>query len=272
MADYGVRVEEKDGVGVVVLDRPEKRNAMDETMWSSLEEAAKKLAARPPRAVVVTGAGDRAFCAGMDVNPENPQVSGLIKAMEKHDPAPVRKLIDRLSAAVRSLVSLPVPVIAAINGDAHGGGAELAVQCDLRVMDARAKIRFSEVRLGLMPDWGGVPALARLAGTSVAADLILTARAVDAAEALSLGLVNRVSEPGDALAHALCLAREIARNGPLAVRHALSVIRRIPDLSLQQALDLEAQTASELIAAGECAHGVAAFLEKKEPVFPEPED
>ncbi len=268
MDDYGIRLILTDGVAVVTLDRPARRNAMDQRMWSGLSEAAGTLAARPPRAVVVTGAGT-AFCAGMDVNPDNPQVAGLLEAVQGHDPAPVRRLIDELARTVRALVGLPVPVIAAVNGLAYGGGAELAVSCDLRVLDPSAVIRFSEVRLGLMPDWGGGVALTRLAGPSAAADLILTARPVPAPEALALGLANRVSAPGKALEEALDLARAMAKNGPRAVRHALSVIRATPDLPLDQALDLEAREASDLIASGECVHGISAFFEKKEPEFPD---
>ncbi|MBU2489318.1 MAG: enoyl-CoA hydratase/isomerase family protein [Proteobacteria bacterium] len=271
MEDYGIRLSLQDGVAVVTLDRPARRNAFDQKMWSDLVEVGKRLAARLPRAVVVTGAGDRAFCAGMDVNPDNPQVAGILNAVRDHDPGPVRGLLDQLAGAVRALVDLPVPVIAALNGPAYGGGAELAVSCDFRVLDPGALIRFSEVRLGLMPDWGGGVALTRLAGPSVAADLILTARSVDAHEALALGLANRVSEPGKALEEALNLARAIAANGPRAVRHALSVIRKTPDLTLEEALDLEAREAAELIASGECVHGIGAFFEKKEPEFPDPE-
>ena len=166
---------------------------------------------------------------------------------------------------------LPVPIIAAINGLAYGGGAEIATRCDLRVMDADALICFSEVRLGLMPDHGGVVGLTRLLGASRAADLILTARKVGAEEALQMGLINRISPPGKALEDARELARAIAENGPRAVRHALKVIRRTVDISTMDALELETEEAVTLIAGGECIHGITAFLSKIKPVFPEPE-
>ena len=217
--------------------------------------------------VVVTGAGPAAFCAGMDVNPDNPQISRMAHALATKDPVPVKRLIHRIRGTIDRLAALPVPVVAAINGDAHGGGAELAVRCDLRVMDPDAVIRFSEVRLGLMPDWGGGAALTRLVGPSRAADLILTARPVRSAEALDLGLVNRISPPGEALAAAMALAELMAANGPKAVRHALHLIRKAPDLSLAEALDLETEQAVALIATGECLQGIGAFLEKKTPEF-----
>ena len=178
-------------------------------------------------------------------------------------------MIQRIRNAVDAFIELPVPIIAAINGLAYGGGAELATRCDLRVMDPSSLICFSEVRLGLMPDWGGTPCLTELVGSAVASDLILTARTVNADEALKIGLANRVSDKGRSAEQALNLAGQIAENGPRAVRHALSVIRESRDLPLQKALELEAQTAAKLIATGEFMHGVTAFMEKKPPRFPD---
>jgi len=268
MSAYGISMNYKDKVAVVVFNRPERRNAFDETMWRDLEHVTAELAHNLPRAVVVSGAG-KAFCAGFDVNPDNPQVSSLIGAVERKERAPVEALISRLQTAVDGLVSLPVPVIAALNGDAFGGGAELASRCDLRIMDPGARICFSEARLGLMPDWGGGPGLAKLIGASAAADLILTGRRIGAEEALRLGLINRVSGSGQALEEAIDLAGTIAKNGPRAVRHALAVIRRVRELPMRQALDLERGEAVELIVSGECMLGITAFLSKQEAVFPD---
>jgi enoyl-CoA hydratase/carnithine racemase len=205
----------------------------------------------------------------MDVNPGNPQIARVMDAVFRKERGPVAQLIGALRRVMDRLFSLPVPIIAALNGSAHGGGAEMAVRCDLRVMDPAAVVRFSEVRLGLMPDWGGGVALTRLVGAGQAGDLILTARAVTAPEALQLGLVNRVSAPGAALAEAMAVAGSIAANGPRAVRSALAVIRRTHDLPLDQALSFEAEQAVSLIAAGECLHGIGAFLSKKPPEFPD---
>jgi enoyl-CoA hydratase len=270
MSDYGVRVDytgTEGRVAVLTLDRPDKRNAFDETMWSSLEKAVAKLRDRLPRAVVVTGAGDKAFCAGFDVSPDNPQVARLITALNDKDRKPIEALISRIRTGVDGLVSLPVPIIAAINGLAFGGGAELSVRCDIRVMDPDAVISFSEVRLGLMPDWGGGVALARLVGPARAAELVLSGKRVGAQEAFVIGLVNRVSEKGSALDLALGIAGEIAKNGPRAVREALSVIRRTPDMSVAEALDFESERAVALIESGECIEGIGAFLGKREPEF-----
>jgi len=137
-----------------------------------------------PRVIILTGAGEKAFCAGFDMNPGNPLLTPLLTSAETHDKGPAYELIHRIRTSTDSLVLLPVPIIAAINGLAYGGGAEIASRCDLRVMDPHAVFCFSEVRLGLMPDHGGVEGLTKFVGASRAADLILTARKVDAQEAL----------------------------------------------------------------------------------------
>jgi enoyl-CoA hydratase/carnithine racemase len=271
MPGYGIRLEHEERIAVVTMDRPGRQNSFDEHMWDSMEETVSALRADLPRAVVLTGAGDRAFSAGFDVNPENPQVTRLIDAVQGHEKGPAMELILRIRRITDSLVQLPVPVIAAINGLAYGGGAEIASRCDLRVMDPAAVICFSEVKLGLMPDHGGVVGLTRLIAPSRAADLILTGRKVGAAEALELGLVSRISQPGKALGEAKDLAHAIAANGPLAVRHALSVIRRTPDLPYAQALEFETEVAAALVASGECMHGITAFLNRQQPEFPDPE-
>ena len=272
MASAGVRLERRQRVAIIVLDRPERRNTFDVRMWQALDAALAALEADLPFAVVVTGAGEGAFCAGMDVNPDNPQIRAVGEAVLKKELAPVAALIGEIRRVTDRMAALPVPILAAVNGLAYGGGAELAMRCDLRVMDPAAEICFSEVRLGLMPDWGGGVALTRLVGPGIAAELILTARPVGAGEALHLGLVNRVSAPGGALAEALDMAGAIAANGPRAVRSALAVIRRTPDLSEADALTLEAQKAVALIVSGECVHGIDAFLSRRLPDFPMPED
>ena len=270
--DGQVRVERAGSVAVVVLDRPERRNALSRAMWQGLDRAVDELERALPRVVILTGGGDKAFSAGMDVNPDNPDSALLMQAMQERDRESVARLLGELRRVADRLFALPVPIVAAINGVAFGGGAELAVRADLRVMDATATISFSETKLGLMPDWGGGVALTRLIGPARAADLILTARRVGAEEALALGVVNRVCPEGGALAAAKELAEAIAANGPRAVRGALAMIRVTPDLSEQAALALELDRASTLIASGECVFGITAFFSRTKPSFPEPDD
>lgn len=266
MSEGTVQVEVRGHVAVITLDRPERKNALGHAMWAGLGRAADELHARTPRAVVLTGAGE-SFCAGMDVNPDNPQVAKLVGAVAGRDAAPGRAMLLELHGVLDRLFSLPVPIVAALGGLAYGGGAEIATRCDLRVADPRATICFSEVRLGLMPDLGGGVALARLLGPGRAADLILTARKVGADEALALGLVNRVSAPGASLADAVALADTIAGNGPRAVRAALAVIRGATDLSWPDAVAGELEAAAALIASGECQVGIGAFLGRSTPQF-----
>jgi enoyl-CoA hydratase/carnithine racemase len=269
MTDGTVTLSRDGHLAVLTLDRPERRNAIGEAMWLALDERIAELEAAPPRVVVLTGAGDRAFCAGQDLGLDNPQVEGLMTAVQNHDEAPVARFLERERRVVDRLFALPVPIIAAVNGVAYGGGAELATRCDLRVFDPAAVVCFSEVVLGLMPDWGGGVALARLLGPGRAADLVLTARRVAAPEALALGLANRVSAAGNALGESVELGRAIAKNGPRAVRSALEVLRQTPALSHEDALALELRRAITLIASGECGYGIPAFMSRSEPEFPD---
>ncbi|MBW1898669.1 MAG: enoyl-CoA hydratase/isomerase family protein [Deltaproteobacteria bacterium] len=266
MSSSLVRLEIENNIAVVTLDRPERLNAFNEAMFSDLENVTFELKQKPPRVAILTGAGDKAFGAGFDVNPDNP-LNHLTEATSDDDETPAAKIVHRVRRAIDGFVSLPVPLIVALNGLAYGGAAETAVRCDLRVMDPRAIICFSETRLGLMPDFGGGPSLVRLIGASRAADLILTTREVGAEEALSIGLINRISQPGQALDEAKAMAKKIVQNGPLATRYALSVIRHCQDLTLSDALAFEAKKAISLIATGESIHGVTAFLEKRKPDF-----
>lgn len=270
MTTEGIRLERRGHAALVILDRPSRLNAFNTMMFDALRRVAGELKQTLPRAVVVTGSSDRAFCAGFDVNPDNPLVVKLYEAMGKKDRQGIIDGMKVVRDAVDAFVSLPVPIIAAVNGLAYGGGAELASRCDMRVMDPNAVICLSEVRLGLMPDWGGGAALAHLLGPAQAADLILSARKVKADEALQLGLVNRVSEAGRCLDDALALAEAISQNGPQAVRHALAVIRQSRNMSLDQSLALEMEQAVALVESGECVHGITAFLEKRKPEFPNP--
>lgn len=264
-----ILLERKGHVAVLTINRPERKNAFNEALFNRLGVIAQELKARPPRAVVISGAGETSFSAGFDVNPDNPMLDSIIKTMTSGETGPAKQLIRAIRKTVDDFISVPVPLIAALNGSAYGGGAELAVRCDLRVMDPGAVICFSELRLGLMPDWGGGAALARLIGPSRAADLILTARKVGAPEAFALGVVNRISQKGCALGEALSLAETIAENGPRAVWNALALLRENQNIPYSAMLDKEEELAAALISSGECIHGVGAFLEKKKPIFPD---
>ena len=266
-----VLLEREGSIAVITFNRPEKHNTFNKAFWDDLNACLDNLQSKLPRAVIVTGAGDRAFSAGFDVSPENPQVSSLVDSVMKGVRPPVEELIRLIRTTVDRLVSLPVPVIAAVNGLAYGGGAELAVRCDLRVADPGAVFSFSEVRLGLMPDQGGTVGLQRLVGRSRAIELILSGKKVGAAEAREIGLVNQVSAPGRSLDGARALAGTISANGPRAVRASLAVLRSVGELPETEALELESRHAVDLILSKECIDGITAFLSGKPPEFRDPE-
>jgi len=269
MTAEGIILERKGHIALVTINRPSRLNAFNAFMFAELERVTEELKDNLPRVIIITGAGDKAFSAGFDVNPDNPLVVEMYDAIGKKDR---QGLVDGMKVvrdAVDAFIALPVPIIAAINGLAYGGGAELSIRCDMRIMDKNAVICLSEVRLGLMPDWGGGAALAHLIGSSRAADLILSARKVSAGETLHLGLANRVSDSGCCLDEAIELAEAISKNGPRAVRHALKVIRQSRNLSLDDALALELVEAVNLVESEECVHGITAFLEKRAADFPD---
>jgi len=261
-----VRIERRpDGIAVLTLDRPRRKNALDDRMWFGLGSAADALERETPRVLVVHGAGG-AFCAGMDVNPANPLIGRFLEALESGSVEAVREHLGLARGIFDRLAALPCPKVAAIEGAAFGGGAELALCCDLRVAAESARIAFSEARLGLMADVGGSVRLTRLVGPARAADLLLTTRVVPPPEALAMGLVNRLAAEGGALDAALALAAEIAASGPLAVRAALRVVRATAaGESDAVAFERELDEASRLIVAGEVLEGVAAFMEKRKP-------
>jgi len=268
MADT-ISLKREGYIALVTLDREHKKNAFDAHMFKALKIVTQELKTDLPRAVVLTGAGEQAFSAGFDVGLDNPMTARLFNAVNTGDEEMAMEVIQEFRQIVDDFVNLPIPIIAGVNGLAYGGGAELAVRCDMRIMDESAGICFSEVRLGLMPDWGGGAYLSKLVGTAAASDLILTARVVGAKEAKALGLVNQVSEKGCCLHQAMELAGRISRNGPKAVQQALAVIRESRELPMSQALVSEARAAARLIVSGECIHGITAFMEKKPPEFPD---
>lgn len=261
-----VVLERREQVAVVRLQRPDRRNALDRPMWDALEQVLASLHGDPARAVVLTGEG-QAFCAGHDVTPENPLTAAMMGGAMSGDPAPVRQTLERLNGILQRLERLPMPTIAAINGPAHGGGVELALRCDFRVLDEGATLCMPETRLGLMPDLGGTTRLVRLAGRPVALDLILTGRDVRADEALSLGLVNRLAPAGHALDAALDLAALVAQNGPRAVREVKAAARAMEDLSA--ATDIEREAAVRCILSGEAGEGLQAWAQRRPAQFPD---
>jgi enoyl-CoA hydratase/carnithine racemase len=208
------------------------------------------------RCVVVTGTGDRAFCAGSDVK-EFASLRGRV--------GEGKLLLEK--AVYRRLARLPVPTIAAIQADALGGGLELALCCDLRIADERSKLGLPEVRLGVMPGSGGTQRLPRVIGIAKAKELILTGEIISAAEAAEIGLLNRVAPEGRALGETMEMAETIAARGPIAVREAKRALDMAGDMTLDEGLAYELDASERIFASEDMVKGAEAFFEKRDPRF-----
>lgn len=253
----------QDGVLLLTLERPDRRNALDIAMWHSLRDLARGTDSAV-RAVVITGAAGH-FSAGMDLSPDNPLVARVAPAFVAGDDTVARAVLRELKDCLAAVAEIPCPTFAAIEGACVGGGFEIALACDVRIAARDASIGLTETRVGMIPDIGGCARLTRLVGPGRATDLITTGRRVDGAEAARLGMVERVVEPGEALAQALGAARDVCAGAPEATRLALGVIRMAPDLGLDEALALETQAGVLALTSGEPREGVAAFREKRAP-------
>jgi enoyl-CoA hydratase len=251
-----VTLDRRDRVAILTLERPEALNVLSSQMLADLEARLDELEGDAGTgAIVLTGAGERAFSAGADVT--GMRDAGPLDAAALS--ARGHRLADRLEAS-------PVPVIAAINGFCLGGGCELALACDVRVASSAARIGLPEVTLGIIPGWGGTQRLTRLVGPGLASEMILSGRPVPADVALRHGLVTRVLEPAELLDDALALAAEIAARPPLAVAAAKRLIARAAG-DLGPGLAHERDAFALTFATADKAEGVAAFLDKREPRF-----
>ena len=245
-----------DAITTITLNRPEKLNAFAGTMREDLLAA---LRAAAGRVVVITGAG-RAFCAGGDV--EN-----MARLQKARDVDAFRRLLDAGAAIVTQIAAMPQPVIASINGVAAGAGCNLALACDYRIASDQAKLGETFVRIGIHPDWGGTWTLPRLVGTSRAAEIMMTGRMVDAAEALAIGMVDRVVAAADLAAETETLARAIADGPPIAIEGIKRALAASRTNDLRAQLDLETEHQLRAFASDDATERMAAFLDKRKPEF-----
>jgi enoyl-CoA hydratase len=252
--------EVRDNVAIVTLNRPDRMNTLGGSMKPDLARAFFEYARADDRvrAVLVTGAGDRAFCAGADIKERaGNQVTGtdyFVAQKATHD-------------LFRNIEEFEKPVIAALNGVALGGGLEIALCCDIRIASDTARVGLPEIKLGVIPAAGGTQRLPRLIGEARAKELILTADLVDAETALRLGIVSRVVPQADLIATALALAQRIAEHPPLAVRFAKRAINRGMQTDLDSGLEYERYAAAMIIDSEDRKEGMRAFVEKRKPVF-----
>jgi enoyl-CoA hydratase/carnithine racemase len=252
-----LRVDRAGEVAWLTLDRPEAANALSKALVAELRGALGALAREEElRAVVVTGAGDKAFCAGADLKER--------RAMSLDE---TRGFLDELGGVLGALEAFPRPVIAALNGVALGGGLELALCCDLRVAADHAAVGLSEVKLGIIPGAGGTQRLARLCGVAAAKEMILTGRRVDARRAHELGLVSAVVPAAGLRAEAERLAAELLEAGPLALSEAKRAIDEGFGRPLAEGLAIERAAYERVLASEDRDEGLAAFADKRKPRY-----
>lgn len=256
-----IRFEVEEGIGVLTINRPEKLNALNnqtmreiETIVDAIEQ--NRDPARDLRALIITGAGDKAFVAGADIMELNQltPVEGYEYTIRN------QRVLDRLEV-------LPIPVIAAINGYALGGGCELALACHIRIACPEARLGQPEVKLGLIPGYGGTQRLTRIIGKGRALEWVLTGAHYPAEEAYRIGLINRIVPRESLLEEAKNIARQIIANGPIAVALAIRAIHEGSMMPLKEALRHEAALFALVTATEDMKEGTKAFLEKRPPQF-----
>jgi enoyl-CoA hydratase/carnithine racemase len=249
-----LRLEREESFAVITLDRP-PANAISEQLVRDLAAA---LAAvehdESVRAVILTGAGDRIFCAGADLGSA---FSG----------ADIAAFIRYGQGVLRRIERFPKPVIAAMNGHALGGGCEIAMACHLRLLKETARMGQTESNLGLVPGFGGTQRMPRLIGRTKALEFIMLGTQVPAAECLALGLVNRLSKDGETLADAKALARQIAKRPPIATRLLIEAVDDGLEEPIDKALEIEARAFLHTLRTEDAAEGIQAFFAKRDPEF-----
>jgi enoyl-CoA hydratase len=248
----------RDGaVATVILDRPEKLNALDATMLDELEAVFSELRADlATRAVILTGAGEKAFVAGAD-----------IAELARQTPVTGKQTARRGQTLFRAIELFPKPVVAAVNGFALGGGCELALACHVRLASENAQFGLPEVSLGIIPGYGGTQRLARVAGPAVAREWILTGDQFSAEEAHRVGVINRLFAPPELRAGTMKLVETILSRGPVAVRFAIEAINRGSNIPQREGEILECDLFGLAASTEDMREGMAAFVEKRKPNF-----
>ena len=251
--------EISDHIAVLIINRPEALNAMNDKLLAYLETALQScIVDDNVGVVIITGAGDKAFVAGAD-----------IKKMQSMGPEDALAFGQSGQHMTLTIENSPKPVIAAVNGFALGGGCEISMACHIRVASESAFFGQPEVLLGILPGWGGTQRLPRLVGPGVANEIITTGRMVTALEAKSIGLVNYVVAPNELMDKCFIIAKQILKNGPEAVAQSLHCIRKGAGVSREEGLAIEVENFSKLFGTDEAKEGLSAFVEKRKPEFRE---
>ena len=253
-----------DGVALITLDRPARRNALDLPMWQALATRVGEAAAAGARTLVVTGAGSH-FSAGMDLRPDNPLAPRVVQVVFGKDRDAAHALIEELKLYLEPLRTFPGLTVAAIEGSCLGSGLEVALHCDVRVAARDSQLALPEARWGMVADVGGTTLLTRLVGPGRAALWVGTGRTFDAEQAFAHGVVEELCESGQARATALGMARDALRCSPAASREVLALVRTLPGQTLAHAFLRETEAGADALLAGDVAEGLAAFAERRAP-------
>ncbi len=248
-----VKVEKKNRIAYVTIDRPKVLNALNSATMGELQEVFTDIAADSDiRVVILTGAGEKSFVAGADIN-----------ELAKNNPVEAKAYTHRGQAVLDLIENLGKPVIACINGFALGGGCEIAMACTMRLASENAKLGQPEVKLGIIPGYGGTQRLPRLVGTGLAMQILLTGEMISAQEAHRIGLVNEVVPANRLIARAEEVAAKIIANAPLAIQYCMEAVNEGLNMTLQEGLFLEATLFSVCCATEDKSEGTRAFLEKR---------
>ena len=250
-----VELTRRDEFGLLTLGRPEKLNALSFGILKEIGGAIDEAGRLPIRALLITGAGGKAFCAGAD-----------IEELRNRSLADQRRGAEMGQSVFGKLGAVPFASIALINGYAFGGGLEMALACTFRLASPSAKMGLPEIKLGLIPGYGGTQRLPRLIGEARALELIMTGRTAQAAEALAIGLVNRIVE-GDIVDAGVAFAREFSGHGMLALAFARSAVMRALDLPLSEGMKVEADLSTLAYRTADAEEGMAAFVAKRKAEF-----
>jgi enoyl-CoA hydratase len=252
-----INLEKKNHIAYVTIDRPKVLNALNAATIGELQEVFTELAAdHGIRVVILTGAGEKSFVAGADIN-----------ELAKNNPVEAKAYTHRGQAVLDLIENLGKPVIACINGFALGGGCEIAMACTMRLASENAKIGQPEVKLGIIPGYGGTQRLPRLVGTGLAMQILLTGEMISAQEAHRIGLVNEVVPADRLIARAEEIAGKIIANAPLAIQYCMEAVNQGLNMTLQEGLFLEATLFSVCCATEDKNEGTNAFLEKRAAKF-----
>lgn len=256
MSDF-VKVEVEDGIAILTLMRAEAANALSIQMLHEMNEALEMIQTnRSIRVVIVTGDGEKAFCAGADLK----ERSGMSEEQ-------VRQTVALIGKTISHFETLAQPVIAALNGVAFGGGLELALACDIRIASTNVKLGLTETALGIIPGAGGTQRLPRLIGVGKAKELIYTARRLTADEAFTYGIVEHVVAPQELVVKAKALAAEMAKNAPLSLIQAKTAINQGMQTDIATGLQIESLAYSRLLYTEDRVEGLKAFQEKRAPLY-----